>query len=494
MLRRTLASVAAALALGGVAADAASASTMNATPSIRGAGSIAARSLPGLTCEQAPPVSDDALMSCPNVPWTVTVPAWFPAEMSINATPAPGWSFAGWAGCDWTSGALCYVVAGAGTTRDVAPQAKFVDRTPPAAVADLKLERYNERNLRVRWTAPEPGLSYRCKTANGTFPCLPGLLTGASEGKNEVSVWAVDASGNAGPVTTAEHVIVDTVLHNHQPETTPVRTVSFSARSGIATAFECSVDDGPWAACGTPTGPHALTPLTLPAVADGPHTLSVRGRYGMTVDSTPALRRFVLDTTPPETTIAAGLAGLDIHSSEPGELYCRVDDQPFELCGPRFQIPLLGPGTHTFEAYAVDALGHADPTPAKHTWTVAAPKPPAKPAPAAPRQQQGPPPVPAAQPEPSAPPATAAPALVQPQRFALALDYRFRAQRFSRFAVKGIPGGTKLVVTVKRPRKAATRISVAKLVGKRLPNGTRLTVRAGTEIRRLTIRRGRVIA
>jgi hypothetical protein len=91
--------------------------------------------------------------------------------------------------------------------------------------------------------------------------------------------------------------------------------------------------------------------------------------------------------------------------------------------------------------------------------------------------------------------AAAAPvAIAQPKRAGLALSYRFRSGRFTRFVVTGAELGTKVSVKVKRPGKRAATMTTRRLVGKRLPNGTKLTVRAGAQTRKLTIRRGRVIA
>jgi hypothetical protein len=341
----------------------------------------------------------------------------------------------------------------------------------------------------VRWREPEPGARYRCVIGADRYPsCVSGLLFAANEGIHEVSVYAIDRSGNESAPATVEYAVVETALRARQPGSTPVRKPGFSAASGIATSFECSIDNGPWAACGTPARPHADTPLKLPAVTDGRHALAVRGRLGAVVDLSPAKGEFTLDTTPPETTIAEAPAGLAITATENGELQCRVDDKPFEVCASPYTLPPLAPGVHTFEAFATDALGNADPTPAKHTWTIAAPKPVATPTP-----------TPTPTPEPTksagtfeAPVAVAPVALAPAQKVAFALSYRFRKGRFMRLQATGVPAGAKLVVTVKQPRKRATSTTVARLVGKRLPNGTKITVRAGAEVRKLTIRAGRV--
>jgi hypothetical protein len=220
--------------------------------------------------------------------------------------------------------------------------------------------------------------------------------------------------------------------------------------------------------------------LTVPIGADGHHTLLVRGRVGAVVDDTPAARGFTLDNTPPKTTLVPTATAIEIVANEPAELMCRVDGRPFEVCASPYTLPVLAPGPHTFEAYAIDVAGNADARRAKHAWTVAAPKPVATPS-------TTPAPVPQ-EPQTAAvveAPVSAAPATLAP-RIALTLRYRFRHGRFTRFEATG-PEAVRVTVN----KRAVT---LKRLVGKRLRNGTKITVRSGADSRTLTIRRGRVIA
>jgi hypothetical protein len=476
MLKRTLALAATVVAFG--AADTARADIV-AKPSISGAGTIVAS---GFSCEQKPPVSDHATQACGTL--RAVAPPFAPARLEIHARAATGWQFASWTGCTRQIGSLCLIEST--TDLEVSPRARFVDRLPPAPIVDLTVKpSSNPRYHEIRWTENEPGLTFHCTIDRSSHPCRPGLLLEAKEGVHEIVVKAIDASRNEGPEAALEHVIVDTALRGGQPEDKPVSKPSFSASSGIAKSFWCQVDNSLWYWCGTPTAAGADTKLKLFPVADGRHTLRVKGDRDSVEDLTPAARDFTVDTTPPETTIADTPTGLEIASTEAGELRCRVDDAPFEVCAAPHKIPVLAPGVHTFEAYATDAAGNADPTPAKHTWTVAAPKPVATPTPAPAREETKP----AETTE--APVTVAQPVLAQPQRIAFALKYRFRSGRFTRFEVSGA-GSVRVIV--KRPGKRAVSTTVAKLVGKRLPNGTKITVRAGAEVRKLTIRRGRVIA
>jgi hypothetical protein len=87
------------------------------------------------------------------------------------------------------------------------------------------------------------------------------------------------------------------------------------------------------------------------------------------------------DTTgPPDTTIDTGppsstpvqSAAFTFSASEPESGFeCSLDGGAFAACLPGQTYTGLGLGSHTFQARAIDAAGHPDPTPAQQTWTVA---------------------------------------------------------------------------------------------------------------------------
>jgi hypothetical protein len=90
-----------------------------------------------------------------------------------------------------------------------------------------------------------------------------------------------------------------------------------------------------------------------------------------------------VDTTPPETRVSKFylkrkppvFIGLKLRSSESGSAFrCRFDRRPFQAC-PSFRgVGSLSSGRHRFEAFAVDAAGNADPTPAVARFKVPKPK------------------------------------------------------------------------------------------------------------------------
>ncbi|MFL6036057.1 MAG: FG-GAP-like repeat-containing protein [Gaiellaceae bacterium] len=87
---------------------------------------------------------------------------------------------------------------------------------------------------------------------------------------------------------------------------------------------------------------------------------------------------FLVDNTPPDTTIDSGPAGtvasasasFGFGASEPSTFQCRLDGAAFAACASPKAYAGLVDGSHTFEVRAADAAGNADATPAIRTWTV----------------------------------------------------------------------------------------------------------------------------
>ena len=148
-------------------------------------------------------------------------------------------------------------------------------------------------------------------------------------------------------------------------------TFTFSASEGGA-RFECSLDGAAFVPCSSPASYSGL--------ADGVHAFAVRARDPAgNVDQTPDTRTWTVDTTPPETRIAAGPAGavparratFSFSSSEPGSTFqCSLDGSAFSTCASPKDYARLAAGSHTFSVRAIDAAGSVDATPATRSWTV----------------------------------------------------------------------------------------------------------------------------
>jgi hypothetical protein len=123
------------------------------------------------------------------------------------------------------------------------------------------------------------------------------------------------------------------------------------------------------------------TGATSPPLATGSWYFHIRTRdkVGNWSAATEHLGPFVIDATPPETTITSGPGGttavaFTFTSSEDGSTFaCSLDGGPASPCSSPKSYGGLGPGDHSFAVAASDALGNADPTPASASWNVAPP-------------------------------------------------------------------------------------------------------------------------
>jgi hypothetical protein len=282
--------------------------------------------------------------------------------VSLVASPAPGWALTSWTGCDRVQGNVCELAVPA-TWRSATVRARFDDVSAPQLKFTEPVGR--DGGLDLRWKADEPGVRYHCSLDGAAMtPCAPPYAVQVAEGDHVLDVVAQDTTGQAS-TWAYEFAYVDTSLVEapahaaHVPTARP-RVV---AQSGAGLGFDCSLDFGAWSHCADRGGE-----LSLPALADGEHTLRVRARRGAAVDHSPVARTWTVDTKAPETTLPAASGGFTLASDEPGvTFYCRLDNAPFKPCASA-AIIRRGPGRHTFEAYAVDRAGNADATPARRSW------------------------------------------------------------------------------------------------------------------------------
>jgi subtilisin-like proprotein convertase family protein len=154
------------------------------------------------------------------------------------------------------------------------------------------------------------------------------------------------------------------------PENETSANFEFSSDDSGAT-FECKLDSQPYGPC------EAFT--TLSGLSEGSHTLFVRAIDGSdNEDPDPDSHTWVVDITPPDTTITSGPTGFTKatnasfgFSSEPMATFqCSFDGADFDDCSPLQSYSGLADGPHTFRVRARDLAENDDPTPAERTWTV----------------------------------------------------------------------------------------------------------------------------
>jgi hypothetical protein len=466
---RCLALLGGILAVGGATTEAASAGTLLVRAKIAGAGKIEGHvRTPSESfgpCSQARPVSDITQYSCDE--WQITQGN--RADVKLTATPADGWKFSKWENCSNDSGANCNmeIPAGLGTTTKENPRAVFYDDTAPRVQWTIfSYSRTVDGRVSVAWDADEPGATFRCGIRGGSAsPCTSPATVDLPVGVTRYEITPRDPSGNVGAATEVVLQRFDTTIDVGPAEGAHVAngTAPFVARSAALANFECTLDGTLVNDCGR-AGADGRVALRLPALADGKHTLSLRSGLGGSLDLSPATRTWTVDTVAPDTTLTENAGALALASNEQGGTFkCRIDGEPV-TCDSRFTLPDLAAGRHTFEAAAVDRAGNVDPTPASHRWSIAAPA-------VAPAAATTP-----------LPQAATTPRTVA----ALKVTYRYKGGRLTKLAVTGATGPIK--VTVKRPGKRATSTTIKKLVGSKLPKRTKITVRAGSAARTITLR------
>ena len=226
--------------------------------------------------------------------------------------------------------------------------------------------------------AGEVGASFECKLDSGVFVvCVsPRAYGGLADGGHSFSVRATDAAGNTDPspalfAWTVDTVAPETTIDTHPGSLTNATGASFAFSSEPGVGFACKLDGGSFQGCGSPKSYDSL--------ADGGHSFEVRATDAAgNADLSPALFSWVVDATPPDTSIGARPDALTREtsasfsfSSEPGVGFeCRRDGAGFAPCTSPTSYTGLADGGHSFEVRATDAAGNTDPTPAAFSWTV----------------------------------------------------------------------------------------------------------------------------
>ena len=240
----------------------------------------------------------------------------------------------------------------------------------------------NSVNVRFSFTSNEMNVTFECSLDSAPFlACRSGDTFGPlGDGTHVFQVRAIDRAGNfdvspAVRAWTIDTSTPDTTLVTFPPAVSASTTATFSFISpdaGAGATFTCSLDGAAYVAC--------TSPDTASALREGTHTFAVRVRDAVgNVDPTPATWTWIVDLTPPQTTITSGPSGMvaiasaafTFVSSEASSTFaCSLDGLPFSGCTSPFSVTGLAQGAHTFAVEAIDAAGHVDTTPATRAWTV----------------------------------------------------------------------------------------------------------------------------
>jgi len=243
--------------------------------------------------------------------------------------------------------------------------------TPTVASGDLVI---------VNGTASNPAGSGAVYTFDLT-PTSLGLIT-----VDIPSGIAQDAANNLNTAAPQFSRIYDsstpdTTITSNPASMSSLTSASFAfvgvdnGSSGIA-SFECDLDGSGFSAC--------TSPQNYSALSQGSHSFLVRAINGLgSLDASPALYTWIIDTTAPDTSLTANPAvlttsvsasfsftGSDTGGSGLAGFECKLDGGSFAACVSPNNYSSLADGSHTFQVRAVDGAGSRDASPASFTWVV----------------------------------------------------------------------------------------------------------------------------
>ncbi len=222
------------------------------------------------------------------------------------------------------------------------------------------------------------GTTYMCRVDSDPFTaCTSPFDTGVlSEGAHTFEVYAENGADTT-PTVSASFTIdtsAPSIAISGPTEgatTAPDGDVTFSASDATGpVTTTCAIDGGTPVACSSP--------WSYSGLSDGAHSVTVTATDGVG-NATSSVRNFVVDGTPPETTIdshpsaVTGSTDADFtfSSSEGSSTFeCSLDGGPFGSCVSPVNLTGLAEGHHEFQVRAIDQYGNVDPTPASYEWDV----------------------------------------------------------------------------------------------------------------------------
>ncbi|WP_164019414.1 adventurous gliding motility protein AgmC [Pyxidicoccus trucidator] len=208
------------------------------------------------------------------------------------------------------------------------------------------------------------------------------LPTGLAQGTYTFTAQVRDPATNTSDPATSPTFVIDTDkptvgVVEHPPAQTNSQTARFTfSKSEDVEAFECSVDNAPFAVCGSNDNPTAQFDNLL----EGQHNLALRARdlagnetasvvnYPWRVDRTPPV--VTLSVKPPEHSGSAD-ARFEFSADEPLVTFqCAIDASNFDECSQRVERTGLEDRSYVIRVTARDAAGNTSLDPVEYQWTV----------------------------------------------------------------------------------------------------------------------------
>ena len=256
----------------------------------------------------------------------------------------------------------------------------IIDTTSPnTTINSYPEDPTNSPTATFEFSSNESNSTFECKIDSGSWVICtsPKIYSGLSDGSHYFEVRAIDEAGNTDPTPEPYSWDIDTAApettinsHPTDPANSTSATFSFSSESN--TTFECKIDSNSWENC---TSSKVYTGLS-----EGSHTFEVRAidQVGNT-DSSPALYTWVIDTTPPVTTISSypedpttsTSATFVFSANESNSTFqCKLDSSSWEVCTSPVIYTRLSEGSHVFGVQATDEAGNVESPPILKTWSI----------------------------------------------------------------------------------------------------------------------------
>lgn len=165
----------------------------------------------------------------------------------------------------------------------------------------------------------------------------------------------------------------DTAIGSKPNTLTNSASASFTFTSTETNSnFECRIDNDAYSAC--------TSPKTYANLVDGNRTFDVRAKDAAgNTDATPATYTWMVDLTPPDTTIGSkpntrtnstgpsfSFTATEVNST----FECKLDNGVFAACTTPKGYNSLTDGSHIFTVRATDTAGNTNTTPTSYTWTI----------------------------------------------------------------------------------------------------------------------------
>jgi hypothetical protein len=238
-----------------------------------------------------------------------------------------------------------------------------------------------------------PGTSPPALCGNGPVDVLQATVTSGTAyvvppGVTTITSWSTNAAAGAGQTLkfkvfrkTAEPNQYMVVAHDGPRALTPSALNTFPVNIAVQPGDVIGNNDQnastvnnacDFSAPGETTGERFFPDIGTADLADGASGDFVTANNSHRVN----VSAVVLDTTPPQTVIAAKkikgtTAKFTFTSSEPGSTFqCKLDKRKFKPCSSPKKYKHLSPGKHKFKVRAVDVAGNIDATPAKKKFKI----------------------------------------------------------------------------------------------------------------------------